>query len=153
MLVPILLNKILNSQREREFMKAMPDISKFMTMVPKTIGFDQTLSKAEKVMNELKIRHLPVLDGGKLVGILSERDIKIVSSFKDVDPSKVTVEEAYTADPYITTPEAKLDEVVEMMASHKYGCVLVADNHKLVGIFTWIDALNAMKELLNKRFH
>ncbi len=131
----------------------MPDISKYMTMVPKTIGFDQTLTKAEKVMNELKIRHLPVLNGGKLVGILSQRDIKIVASFKDVDPAKITVEEAYTPDPYITDPAAKLDEVVEMMASHKYGCVLVADNNKLVGIFTWIDALNAMKELLNKRFH
>lgn len=134
-------------------MKAVPEIKKYMTMVPKTIGFDQSLQKAEKVMNELKIRHLPVLDGGKLVGILSQRDIKIVSSFKDVDPAKVTVEEAYSPDPYITTPDAKLDEVVEMMAAHKYGCVLVADSHKLVGIFTWVDALKAMKELLNQRFH
>lgn len=134
-------------------MKSVPNIKKYMTMNPKTIGFDQTLMKAEKIMNEEKIRHLPVLNGGKLVGILSQRDIKIVTSFKDVDPSQVTVEEAYTPDPYFTNPEAKLNEVVEMMASHKYGCVLVTDSSKLVGIFTWVDALNAMKDLLEKRFH
>jgi acetoin utilization protein AcuB len=134
-------------------MKSVPNIKKYMTMNPKTIGFDQTLKKAEKIMNEEKIRHLPVLNGGKLVGILSHRDIKIVTSFKDVDPAQITVEEAYTPDPYFTNPEAKLNEVVEMMASHKYGCVLVTDSNKLVGIFTWVDALNAMKELLDKRFH
>lgn len=131
----------------------MPDLKKYMTVVPKTIGFEQTLKSAENIMNELKIRHLPVLHGGKLVGILSQRDIKIVTSFKDVDPAQVTVEEAYTPDPYVTTPEAKLDEVVEMMAAHKYGSVLVVDANKLVGIFTWVDALKAMNELLNQRFH
>lgn len=134
-------------------MKAMPDIQKYMTMRPKTIGLDQTLQSAEKIMNELKIRHLPVVDGGKLVGILSQRDIKIVTSFIDVDPAEVTVEEACSLDPYITKPGAKLNNVVEMMANHKYGCVLVVDSNKLVGIFTWVDALRAMGELLNQRFH
>lgn len=134
-------------------MKAIPDLKKYMTMMPKTIGLDQSLANAEKIMNELKIRHLPVLDKGKLVGVLSHRDIKIVTSFKDVDPAEVTVEEACSLDPYIAAPEAKLNNVVEMMASHKYGCVLVVDSNKLVGIFTWVDALRAMGELLNQRFH
>ena len=132
-------------------MKSVPTIQKYMTMIPHTIGADQTLAKAEKMMNEFHIRHLPVLQDGELVGILSDRDIKLVESFKDVDPEKVKVDEAYTPDPYITSPSANLEEVCAEMATHRYGCVLVCDNKKLVGIFTWVDALKALDKLLSTR--
>ncbi len=132
-------------------MKSVPTIQKYMTTVPHTIGSDQTLAKAEKMMNEYHIRHLPVLEGGKLIGILSDRDVKLVESFRDVDPEKVTVDEAYTPDPYITSPSANLEEVCAEMVAHRYGCVLVCDNKKLVGIFTWVDALKAFDKLLATR--
>jgi len=134
-------------------MKAIPTIQKYMTTMPHTVGAEQTLTKAEGFMREYKIRHLPVLKGGKLVGILTDRDIALVESLSGVDPKKITVDEAFSPEPYFTTPDAKLDEVVSIMAEKKYGCVLVQDNKKLVGIFTWVDALNAMSELLNQRFH
>lgn len=132
-------------------MKSIPSISKYMSTTPHTIGVEQTLEKAEKMMSELRVRHLPVLSGGKIVGILSDRDVRLVESFRDVDPREVTVEEAFSPDPYITQPSASLSEVCAEMAAHKYGCALVVDNHKLVGIFTWIDALNAFNELLTSR--
>lgn len=132
-------------------MKAIPSISKYMSTVPHTIGADQSLAVANKMMSQYGIRHLPVLSGGKLVGILSDRDVKLVESFKDVDPTQVKVEEAYSPDPYITAPNSSLAEVCDHMASKKFGCALVCDNHKLVGIFTWVDALNAMNELLETR--
>lgn len=133
--------------------KAMPTISKFMTTLPHTVGTDTTLDKAEKMMNEYRVRHLPVLHGGELVGILTDRDIKMVETFKDVNPKEVKVEDAYTPDPFIVSPHSQLAEVCDQMAHHKYSCVLVVDNKKLVGIFTWVDALNAMKELLGQRYH
>jgi len=132
-------------------MKAIPHISKYMTTQPHTIGSDQNLSKAEKMMGELRVRHLPVLEGGNLVGILSDRDVKLVESFKDVDPEKVTVAEAFTEDPFIVSPDSSLADVCSEMAAKKYGCAIVCDNKKLVGIFTWVDALTAMNELLNTR--
>lgn len=132
-------------------MKAIPAVSKFMTTLPHTIGADQSLTKAGKMMGEHRVRHLPVLQAGKLVGILSDRDVRLVESFRDVDPDKVTVEEAYSPDPYIVSPQASLSDVCAEMSRKKYGCVLVCDNHKLVGIFTWIDALNAFEELLSTR--
>ncbi len=132
-------------------MKAIPTISKYMTTMPHTIGSDQTLAKAEKMMNQYRIRHLPVLEGGKLVGILSERDVKLVETFKDVDPEEMTIQEAFTPDPFIVSPESLLSEVCAEMAAHKYGCALVCDNKKLVGLFTWVDGLNAMNELLSTR--
>ena len=102
-------------------------------------------------LNELRVRHLPVLRAGQLVGILSDRDLKLVESFRAVDPEKVCVEEAFSPDPYMTTPASALSEVCAEMAAHKYGCALVCDNHKLVGIFTWVDALNALNDLMSTR--
>jgi acetoin utilization protein AcuB len=132
-------------------MKAIPQVQKYMTEVPKSIGEDQTLAQAQNFMNTLKLRHLPVLKAGKLVGVLTERDINFILQFKDVDPEKVKVEEAYSADPYFTSPTAPLDEVVSHMADKKYSCALVVDNGKLVGIFTEIDAYRALSELLSTR--
>ena len=71
-------------------MKAIPQISKYMTTTPHTIGAEQPLDKAMTMMREYKIRHIPVLDGGRLVGIISDRDLKGVMTLKDVDPAKIT---------------------------------------------------------------
>lgn len=132
-------------------MKAIPTVQKFMTYVPKSIGFDQSLEQASEFMRKLHMRHLPVLKGGKLVGILTDRDINLVLSFKDVDPATTKVEEAYTPQPYVTSPTTPLNEVVAHMAEKKYGCALIVDNDKLVGIFTEVDAYKALAELLETR--
>lgn len=122
-----------------------------MTHVPKSIGADRPLKHALDLMKELHIRHLPVLSGGTLVGILTERDINLVLDFKGADADEMTVQDAFTPDPYFTHPNAPLNEVAAMMAEKKYGCAIVVDNHKLVGIFTEIDALRALSDLLETR--
>jgi acetoin utilization protein AcuB len=138
-------------QKEKTKMKPIPTVQKYMTVLPHTIGFDQTIAKAKEMMREYGIRHLPVLKGGKLVGILSERDVNFVLTFKDTDADKTTVDEIFTPTPYVTSPGAHLDEVVAHMAEKKYGSALVVDNNKLVGILTEIDALNAFSDLLRSR--
>ena len=132
-------------------MKAIPHIQKYMTYVPKSIAFDQSIAQAGDFMRKLHLRHLPVLKAEKLVGILTDRDINLILSFKDVDASKATVEEAYTPNPYVTSPEAPLNEVVAHMAENKFSCALVVDNGKLVGIFTETDAYKALSDLLETR--
>lgn len=131
--------------------KAIPQVQKYMTYVPKSIGFDRPLSQAIDLMREMRVRHLPVLKAGQLVGILTERDINLVMGYEDSNPEKMTVEDAYTPDPYFTSPSAPLNDVAAMMAEKKYGCAIVVDNHKLVGIFTEVDALRALAELLETR--
>ncbi|MBX3017076.1 MAG: CBS domain-containing protein [Bdellovibrionaceae bacterium] len=132
-------------------MKAIPAVQKYMTYVPKSIGFDQTIAQAQEMMKTLRARHLPVLDGGKLVGLLSDRDVNLVLQFNDVDPKTLKVEEAYTPDPYFTAPTTPLSEVVAHMAEKKYGCAIIVDNGKVVGIFTETDAYKALAELLETR--
>ncbi len=134
-------------------MKPIPPVQKFMTYVPKSIGFDQTLAQASEYMRKLRVRHLPVLKGGKLVGILTDRDINLVLSFKDVDPATLMVDEAFTPEPYFTAPETPINEVAAHLAEKKYSCALVVDNGKLVGIFTEVDAFRALAELLETRLN
>ncbi len=131
--------------------KAIPTIEKFMTTAPITIGDDQTLAHAKKVMKDLDIRHLPVLKEGKVVGIITERDISFLESFQGVDLNKERIDQAMTEDPIMVQADALLDGVCSEMAEKKIGSVLIQDNHKLVGIFTWVDALKAMDTLLKTR--
>jgi len=131
--------------------KPIPAIQKYMTTTPHTIGSDQTIAKASALMSEHRIRHLPVLRGGQLLGVLSDRDIKLIETFRDVDASKLQVEEAMTEQPYTVAPDMPLDEVVSTMAEKKYGSAVIVQNHKVVGIFTTVDACQALAELLNTR--
>jgi acetoin utilization protein AcuB len=131
--------------------KSIPHIKKYMTTDVQTIGDEQPMTVAHRLMREQRIRHLPVLHQGKLVGILSDRDLRLVETLQDVDPAKVTVSEAMTPEPYIVGPEAQLDEVVATMAAKKYGSAVVSDNGRVVGIFTTVDACSAFAELLTTR--
>ena len=119
-----------------------------MTPSPHTIGKDQTLEHASRVMREHEIRHLPVLDGGRVLGILSIRDVYLVETLADADPTKVTVEEAMSAEPYAVAPATPLKEVVAEMAEHKYGAAVVMEERKVVGIFTTVDALRVLASRL-----
>jgi acetoin utilization protein AcuB len=131
--------------------KPIPTIQKYMTTTPHTIGSDQTIAKAAAIMSEHHIRHLPVLRGGQLMGVLSDRDVKLIESFRDVDATKLTVDEAMADQPYTVGPDTPLDEVVSTMAEKKYGSAVVVQNNKVVGIFTTVDACQALSELLQTR--
>jgi acetoin utilization protein AcuB len=125
-----------------------PTIRKFMTAYPQTIGREQMLAVAHRIMQENRVRHLPVLEGGKLVGVISLRDLHLIETLRDVDPATTTVEEAMTMDVYVTAPNTPLAEAAQVMAKHKYGSAVVVDRGKIVGMFTTIDALNALAHLL-----
>ena len=119
-------------------------LRELMTPRPKTIGREQTLAKAKATMTELGVRHLPVLHGGRIEGILSSRDIALLERLPRVDSEVMTVEEAMSGEPYVVAPDAKLRDVARTMAKHKYGAVVVMDGPEVVGIFTTIDALRLL---------
>jgi acetoin utilization protein AcuB len=121
----------------------------YMSPCPHSIGKEQMLSTAHAMMRKWQIRHLPVLGGGKVVGLLSLRDLHLVETLKDVDPTKVAVEDAMTPDPYMVSPDAELRTVAVEMAARKIGSALVMKGSKILGIFTTVDALRALFELLD----
>jgi acetoin utilization protein AcuB len=132
-------------------MKQMPMIEKYMTAMPHTISPSMPITSAVQLMQENHFRHLPVQDAGKLVGILTDRDIKLAASFQGA--GELTVSDAMTPAPYRTTPQASLADVVFEMAEHKYGCAVVEqENGKIVGIFTATDGLRVLGEVLLSHF-
>ena len=123
----------------------------FMSVSPLVVESRQTLAEAHQIMREHHVRHLPVVDGGRLVGIVSQRDLYFVETLGGIDSGSDTVAEAMTADPFTTTPDAPLDDVAREMAEHKYGCAVVVDSGKVVGVFTTVDALRALVSVLSHR--
>jgi acetoin utilization protein AcuB len=126
----------------------MHEIKNFMTAMPHAIGRDQTLKLAHERMQQFGIRHLPVLDGGVLVGVLSERDIALLNAISPNHAEETLVEEAMSAEPYAVEPKTSIEAVTAHMAEHKYGCAVVMDHHKVLGIFTTTDALTLLHALL-----
>jgi acetoin utilization protein AcuB len=131
--------------------KPIPPVRRYMTPMPITIGQEQSLAVAHQLMREHEIRHLPVMDGDTLVGVLSLHDLHLIETLKDVTPETVQVEDAMTAAPYSVGPDTPLDEVVATMAEHKYGCAVIVERERVIGIFTAVDALSAFAAMLKVR--
>ncbi len=121
-------------------------IADYMTPSPHTIGIGQPLIAAHELMRAHQIRHLPVLDGGNVVGVVTMRDLHLVETIKDVDPQTVTIEDAMTPEPYCVGPRASLRKVAAEMAAKKLGSAIVMQRGRVVGIFTTNDALRALAE-------
>jgi acetoin utilization protein AcuB len=122
-------------------------IRHYMTPSPHTIAIDRTLADAHSLMRRYRIRHLPVLERGELVGIVSERDLHLVETLKDVNPAQVMVEEAMSQDVFVTEPGTSLARVARIMASRKLGCTVVVHQGHVLGIFSTVDALRALSEI------
>lgn len=125
-------------------------VGEAMTPGPHCIGADQSIALAEERMAEWRVRHLPVLEGGQLVGVLSDRDIAFL---RDVLPERaraMSVEEAMSAVPYCVERSVPLAEVARHMASRRLGSAIVTDNGRIAGVFTTTDALETLAELLER---
>jgi acetoin utilization protein AcuB len=133
-------------------MTQIPRVGDVMTPVVYTIDASASLLEAQNLMADQDLRHLPVLKEGKLVGLLSDRDLKLAMQFPV--PSDTIVEHVMTYDPYVVNPETPLNEVANTMARFKYGSVLVQDSEgQLRGIFTSIDALEVLATTLGQQSH
>lgn len=133
--------------------KAQPMIQKYMTTQPYSIAPNEKLAAAQDTMKKYKIRHLPVVKDGRVVGILTDRDIKLIGGFEDLDTAEILVADICVDKPYIVGPDSQLSEVVKEMASKHYGSAIVVQNGKLVGIFTTVDACRALAVVLETRYH
>ncbi len=125
-----------------------PLIRDSMTRSVHTIGASLTLADAKRLMHKHHIRHLPVLQGGALVGLLSERDVQVISSMSELDPSCIRVEDAMTQAPWTVDQNTPLIDVAMHMAKEKLGSAVVMENDKVVGVFTTVDGMRVLAELL-----
>lgn len=115
-----------------------------MTHCPHTIGEDQPLRVAHEMMRRHGIRHLPVLRGGVLVGVLSQRDLYFVETLTDVDLDSVPVSDAISTETFTVSPRASLRAVAAEMADHRYGSAVVMERARVIGILATVDGMRAL---------
>lgn len=125
-----------------------------MTPFPHCVDIGDSLRLARAMMVNHEVRHLPVKEDGKLVGVLTDRDLK-----RALDPElglppedELFVRDVFVPDPYVVDANEPLDRVLEHMASHHIGSALVTSNGRLAGIFTTTDACRAFCEHLRSLF-
>ena len=130
-----------------------------MTENPVTADVSDTIGDALDTLTELDVRHLPVVEGDRLVGLLSDRDLRTYALPARVEfnnPQKAAarlehaVSELMSGDVIAVSPEDDVIELVRLMIDHKFGAVPVVDpiNGNLVGIVSYLDVLRAVEDLL-----
>ena len=127
----------------------MTSVAKYMTAGPHTIGREQSLVAAKQLMHKIHARHLPVLHGGKLVGVVSERDLDVVGALPG--SRQLSVEDAMVPDVYVISEDDPLDKVAAEMARLKLGSAVVLKGDDVVGVFTAVDGLRALADLLRSQ--
>lgn len=125
-------------------------VDRVMHPVPYSIGLNQTLAKAKDVMKEHNVRHLPVLDSGNVVGVLTDRDIQFAIAVDKADPTNLLVKDCYTTDPYLVEAGTSVSEVARTMSHGHLGCAIIVEKNKLKGIFTSVDACRLLSEVLSE---
>jgi CBS domain-containing membrane protein len=125
-----------------------------------TVDRTDTLAFVEELMNVERVRHLPVVDGDVLVGIISQRDLLAASISSLSNPSeeddlsqkrKVEVSQIMRGTCETTAPDTPLAEAAETLLAHQVGCLpVVDDRHHLLGILTPTDFVRFTRDLLKR---
>jgi acetoin utilization protein AcuB len=127
----------------------MPSVDRYMTREPYSIGSTASLAYARSLMVRHQVRHLPVVDGDRLVGMVFERDLDRLRAVPGVDLAHVEVNRVMSPPLYVWG-ETSLDEVSRLMAEQRSDYVVVQGGQGVEGIFTAVDALDALTDLLRR---
>jgi len=130
-----------------------------MTPNPVTVTSTATVAEVFDLMREQEIRHVPVVDDGTVVGILSDRDLAHfdITRLLTVDGAEALRRELSTPvvklmspDVVVVGPEAELTEVIDLLLEHRVGAVPVVrpETGELIGIVSYVDVLEALRDSL-----
>ena len=135
-------------------------IREWMTTMPITVNPTTPVSEARGLMQRKRIRHLPVMEGERLVGIVTDRDIRLTLPSPATSLSvwevnylltKLTVEQVMTRSVITIGPDRQTQEAVRLMLEHKIGALPVTEEGRVVGIITETDLLHALAQTLREQ--
>jgi CBS domain-containing protein len=130
-------------------------VKDIMTKNPATLGRNETLDVADDIMTLGRIRHMPVVDEGRLVGVVSQRDLfrsAVASALGYGGKAQRTITKTIRvkevmSEPVITiSPDTSIKEAARRMMESKIGCLPVVENDQLVGLVTETDILRYVAE-------
>lgn len=135
-------------------MRHMPPVVAMMTPFPFAVAVDATIAEARELMHAKGIRHLPVIEQGRLRGIVTDRDVKLAlgPDFGNPPERELLVRDVLVEDAYTVDAHAPLDEVAAHMAERHIGSALVTRDGRLCGVFTATDACRTLALVLRERF-
>ena len=133
-----------------------------MTANPWTVRADATIPEAIALMKDKHVRHLPVMDAGRVVGVISEGDIDSALPSKATSLSvneltylvnKLAIAKVMSRDPITISPDALLEQAAVVMREAKIEMLPVVEGDRLVGVITESDLLDAFIEIMGFRDH
>ena len=135
----------------------LSQVRDYMTSDPQTLDMKSTLLNAVLLLRRSELRHIPILDNDRLVGVLSDRDVarwapSLLTSLTPQEYNRVFEEtpvgKVMTRNPISVSPDAPLAEAVNLMYKHRLGCLPVLEAGRLSGIITVTDMLRALYDLI-----
>jgi acetoin utilization protein AcuB len=132
----------------------MPPVSAAMTPFPYHVQADDPISEVERLMEQHGIRHIPVQDDGRVVGMISEGDLHhlVNPALPQRDHKRIRARDILVRDPYIVELTAPLDEVVAEMSRRQIGSAIVVRQARLAGILSYTDVCRVLAAILRHRF-
>ncbi|HMO45262.1 MAG TPA: CBS domain-containing protein [Rubrivivax sp.] len=127
-------------------------VEEYTTPNPVTATEDLSIEELRQRMDAYGVRHLPVVRGGEVVGVISERDLRLVEGLSREHRFQVRARDLMRPDPVSMRADTPLDDVAFVMSDRKIGSVIITEaDGSLLGIFTVTDALNALIEISRLR--
>ena len=109
-------------------------VSDIMTKNPESVAPGTSVSEVARLMRDLNVGIIPIVNDDELLGLITDRDITIRVVAAGLNPLEVMVSDFYSPNPVTVSPDDDVDKVRELMAEHQIRRVLVTDGGKLVGI-------------------
>lgn len=118
-----------------------------MTREVVTVLPTATVADALELIRTHNIRHLPVLDGGRVLGVVTDRDLRLA-----LDPgtsaTEALIQDIMSGSPVMISPDTPIESAAALLSEHRIGCLPVLEDDELVGILTRSDLLRAFVELM-----
>jgi acetoin utilization protein AcuB len=132
----------------------IPGVASVMTPFPFSVDVADPLTAAGALMERHGIRHVPVIEDGRIAGLVTDRDLALFAdaALRSAGPPDVRVGQVCARDPYVVDLHTPIDRVVLAMAERQIEAAVVTREGKLAGIFTTSDACRILGELLAARF-
>jgi len=134
-------------------------VADYMTSDPVSVTEDTTMKEAAELLRQHHVRHLPVVQGRMLIGIVSDRDIRKaspsllsgvdMSEYEDV-LSNTPISRVMTREPFTVTPDTDLRDAVQIILDKRVGAVPVVNGKELVGMFADFQGLGVLVKLLSQ---
>lgn len=132
-----------------------------MTPDPLTVTPKSTVAEAWDVMRDVAVRHVPVVDRGALVGMLSDRDLAQVDMVRLLrvegadalrEELETPIVEIMSSDVISVEPETEMSDVISLLLEHKIGAVPVVEpgTREVLGIISYVDLLRALQDLIEE---